>query len=89
MNLEIKIDDERITELVELAIVDSVIKNHSYLMRDAQFGVKSGVDKAVKEYIYKNKDRIIERVVERASVEIVKKGLPKLLESLGKGVRDE
>jgi hypothetical protein len=52
-------------------------------MRDAQFGVKSGVDKAVKEYIYKNKDKIIERVVERASVEIVKKGLPKLLERLG------
>ena len=83
MNLEIKIEDERITELVELAIVDAVIKNHSYLLRDAQFGVKSGVDKAVKEYIYKNKGWIIDRVVERATTEIVKKGLPKLLERLG------
>ena len=83
MNLEIKIEDERITELVELAIVDSVMKNHSYLLRDAQFGVKSGVDKAIKEYIYKNKGWIIDRVVERATTEIVKKGLPKLLERLG------
>ena len=86
MNLNIEIDDNRITELVEQAIVDSIFDNRSYLLRDAQFGVKSGIDKAVKEYIYKNKDKIIDRVVQRASIEMVKKGLPKLLEDLGKKV---
>ena len=86
MNLNIEIDDNRITELVEQAIVDSIFDNSGYLLRDAQFGVKSGIDKAVKEYIYKNKDKIIDRVVQRASIEMVKKGLPKLLEDLGKDV---
>lgn len=50
------------------------------------YGVRDGVDKAVKNYIYSEKDRIIERVVERATREIVKKGLPKLLEGIGKSV---
>jgi len=36
--------------------------------------------------IYKEKEKIINRVVERATIEIVKKGLPKLLESLGKEI---
>jgi hypothetical protein len=85
MKIEINIPDERIVELVEHAIVKSILENR-HENREAQYGVRSGIDKAVKQYIYVNKDKIIERVVERASTEIVKKGLPKLLESIGKGV---
>lgn len=38
------------------------------------------VASAVKEIVYSHKDEIIELVVERAVKEIVRKGLPKLLE---------
>ena len=40
---------------------------------------------AVKELIYSHKDEIIERVVDRAAREIVKKGLPKLIERCENG----
>ena len=83
MRIEINIPDERIVELVEQAIVESILENRRE-NREAQYGVRSGMDKAVKEYIYMNKDKIIERVVERASIEIVKKGLPKLIENIGR-----
>lgn len=86
MKIEINIPEERIVELVEHAIVENILNNR-HENREAKYGVRSGMDKAVKEYIYSNKDKIIERVVERASVEIVKKGLPKLLESLGREVK--
>lgn len=83
MKIELNIPDERIVELVEKAIVESILENRRE-NREAQYGVISGMDKAVKEYIYTNKDKIIERVVERASTEIVKKGLPKLIENIGR-----
>ncbi len=35
---------------------------------------------AVKDLVYSHKDEIIEKVVDRATREIVRKGLPKLLE---------
>ena len=38
---------------------------------------------AVKDLVYSNKDEIIDKVVERATKEIVKKGLPKLMEMVG------
>ncbi len=83
MKIEINIPEERIVELVEHAIVENILNNR-HENREAKYGVRSGMDKAVKEYIYSNKDKIIERVVERASVEIVKKGLPKLIENIGR-----
>ena len=35
---------------------------------------------AVRELIYSHKDEIIDKVVSRATTEIVKKGIPKLIE---------
>ena len=84
MKLEINISNERIVELVEQTIVDNIVDGRHWENTEARHGVRSGMDKAVKEYIYANKDNIIERVVERASIEIVKKGLPKLIENLGR-----
>ena len=40
---------------------------------------------AVKDLVYSNKDEIIDKVVDRAVKEIVRKGLPKLLEKGGEG----
>ena len=81
MIIQIEIDEQRITNLVEIEIVNQIIeKNYS----EHRIGLKTGIEKGIKEYIYKNKSEIIDRVVNRAAAEIVKKGLPKLLSELGK-----
>ena len=84
MKFTINIDEEQIAEIVSESIAKQILTESNYTNREAKYGVRNGVDKAIKAYIYKEKDNIIERVVERATVEIVKKGLPKLLENLGK-----
>ena len=83
MKLEIEIDEKYITELVSQEIAKRIVSEHGYVSREAKYGIREGVDKAIKNYIYSKKDVVIERVIERASVEIVKKGLPKLLDRLG------
>lgn len=87
MEITIKIDEEHIAELVSQEIARRIVAEHGYENREARIGIREGVDKAIKQYIYLKKEAIIDRVVERASVEIVKKGLPKLLESLGKEIK--
>lgn len=66
--------------MVEEMIAKEIFENHRGLGRDARFGVSSGMEKAVKDYIYSRKEDIIERVIDRATKEIVRKGVPKLLE---------
>jgi len=83
MKIEIEIDEKYIAELVSQEIARRIVAEHGYESREAKYGIREGVDKAIKQYIYSKKDDVIERVVERASVEIVKKGLPKLLDRLG------
>jgi hypothetical protein len=83
MKLEIEIDEAYIAELVSQEIARRIVETHGYENREARAGIREGVDKAVKQYIYSKKDAIIDRVVDRASVEIVRKGLPKLLDRLG------
>ena len=87
MEIKIKIDEAHIAELVSQEIASLIVAEHRCENREAKFGIRDGVDKAIKQYIYSKKDAVIDRVVERASVEIVKKGLPKLLESLGSEVK--
>lgn len=84
MKIEIEVREENIAGLVEEMIARRVMEERSSEHREAKYGVRDGVDKAVKSYIYSEKENIIDRVVERATREIVKKGLPKLLESIGK-----
>ena len=40
---------------------------------------------AVKDIVYSRKDEIIDKVISRASTEIVRKGMPKLLTKVMKG----
>ena len=80
MKIEIEIDEKYIAELVSQEIARRIVAERGYEASEAKFGIRDGVDKAIKNYIYSKKDEVIERVVERASVEMVKKGLPKLLE---------
>ena len=83
MEIKINIDEEFIEELVEKEIAKRIVAERGYESREAKIGIRNGVDKAIKQYIYSKKDEVIDRVVERATVEIVKKGLPKLLDRLG------
>lgn len=82
MKLEIEIDEAYIAELVSQEIARRIVETHGYESREARYGIREGVDKAIKQYIYSKKDVVIDRVVERATVEIVKKGLPRLLARL-------
>lgn len=82
MKLEIEIDEAYIAELVSKEIARRIVETHGYENREARYGIREGVDKGIKQYIYSKKDAIIDRVVDRATVEIVKKGLPKLLENV-------
>jgi len=84
MEIKINIDEQYITELVSQEIANRIVNERTYENREAKLGARIGVDKAVKGYIYSKKDEIIDRVIERASREIVKKGLPQLLENLGR-----
>jgi hypothetical protein len=88
MKIQVEIDEDRLVNLVEAEIVRRTIEQNGHSNWDARIGIKHGTDKAIQEYIYANKTEIIERVVQRASTEIVKKGLPKLLAELGKGETD-
>lgn len=72
----IQIDDAAVTEQITdilNSIVNRELKSKYSISGDV-------VASAVKEIIYSRKDEIIEMVVDRATKEIVRKGLPKLLE---------
>lgn len=82
MKIEIEIDEKHIAELVSQEIARLIVAKHAYESREARIGIRDGVDKAIKQYIYSKKDEVIDRVVDRASIEIVKKGLSKLIDKL-------
>jgi len=84
MKIEIEIDEKYIAELVSQEIARRIVAERGSESREAKLGIRDGIDKAIKQYIYSQKDIVIERVVDRASTEIVKKGLPKLLERISK-----
>lgn len=66
MKIEIEIDENYIAELVSQDIARRVVAERGYEV----------VEKAIKLYIYSKKDEVIDRVIERASVEIVKRVCP-------------
>lgn len=75
----IEIDDNAITEKIN-EIINTVF-NKSIKNKYGETGHE--ISQAVKNIVYSHKDEIIERVVERATAEIVRKGLPKLIEKVG------
>ena len=72
----IEIDDKSVTDQIN-GIINAVFKreiNNKY----GETGCE--ISRAVKDIVYSHKDEIIDKVVDRAVKEIVRKGLPKLLE---------
>ena len=73
---QISIDDDAITEQIN-KIIDSVFrKQMNFKYSDTGHIIAA----AVKDLVYSHKDEIIDKVVDRAAKEIVRKGLPRLLE---------
>lgn len=70
------IDSEAVKKVVDQAIMRYVNAE----VRRAEIFEKGAITVAIKDMIYSQKNEIIERVIERASREIVKKGLPKLMD---------
>ena len=72
----IEIDDKNITDQIN-GIINTVFKreiNNKY----GETGRE--ISQAVKDIVYSHKDEIIDKVVDRAVKEIVRRGLPKLLD---------
>ena len=81
----IEVDENAIKEQIT-RILNAVLKQE----RQSRYSdTGREISAAVKELIYANKDRIIEMVVDRASAEIVRKGLPRLMDKMIGGVGNE
>ena len=74
----IEVDENAIKE--QIAGILNTVLNQELRSRYSDTGRE--ISAAVKELIYSQKDRIIEMVVDRASAEIVRKGLPKLMDKM-------
>lgn len=72
----IEIDDKQLMD--QMSNIISTALNRQ--LQGAYSDTNQIVAAACKEVVYSHKDEIIEKVVERATREIVKRGLPKLLE---------
>ena len=77
----IEIDEEVITAQV-VKILNEVFRRE---MVNKYGDTGRTITDAVKDLVYSRKDEIIERVVDRATHEIVKKALPKLLDRMQGG----
>ena len=84
MQIKIEIDENYIAEIVSQEVAKKIASEYTYENREAKKGIRDAVDKSIQKYIYSRKEEIIDRVIERASVEVVKKGLPKFIEAVGK-----
>lgn len=72
---------EQICRILNAAIKQELQSRYSDTGRE--------ISAAVKELIYSQKDKIIEMVVDRASAEIVRKGLPRLMDKMIGGAGNE
>lgn len=75
----IQVDDTQITDQIN-NIINKVFNRE---LERKYGGTGKEIQQAVKDIVYSHKDEIIEKVVDRATKEIVRKGLPKLLERCG------
>lgn len=76
---QISIDDNAIVEQIN-NILNTIFQRQ---LNNKYSDTGHIIAAAVKDLVYSNKDEIIDKVVERATKEIVKKGLPKLMEMVG------
>lgn len=76
MKISVEVDEDELQK----AIIDILAKESvkTYFKRYEY----KGVEKAVKEVVYGQKEILVSRCVDKASAELTRKALPKLLEKL-------
>lgn len=62
--ITITVNDAEIVEMVTKMIAKDIAAQYTAESRDTKYGIRKGVESAVKEYIYANKDVIIEKCEE-------------------------
>lgn len=77
MEIKIKINEESLGKMIEQQISTQALNTHHF-----RYDLKNAIGKAVKDYVYSEKEQIIEKAVDRASKELVRKGLPMLIKKL-------
>lgn len=81
MPIEIRFDEDKLYDLINSVMATDI----KYAIREENMRDRGVINQFIKEILYSKKDEIIEMVVERASREMVKKGLPKLLDKMNSG----
>ena len=81
----IEVDETAIKEQIA-GILNTVLKQE-LMSRYSDSGRE--ISATMKELVYSQKDRIIDMVVDRASAEIVRKGLPRLMDKMIGGAGNE
>ena len=76
MPIEIRFDEDKLYDLINSVMATNI----KCAIREEDRRDRGVINQFIKEILYSKKDEIIEMVVERASREMVKKGLSKLLE---------
>lgn len=79
IKIEIEIPDEEINKAIIEILSKKILSQHTLENRTMN---KYGIADAVKEIVYTQKEELIERCVERASTELVKKAFPQLMDKL-------
>lgn len=74
--IQTEIDEECLLKEFE-RIVNQILLRQ---MGEETLKERGVMKQAIKEIVYSHKDEIIERVVNKATAEIVRKGMPRLLE---------
>lgn len=74
----IEIDETKLAEQIS-GILNSILNNE---LRSKYTYTGKEISAAVKDLVYTNKDEILDRVVDKAVKELVRKGLPKLMERM-------
>ena len=82
--IKIALDESAIRQYAEKSIAENMANQYCAEYREAKTGIRRAVEQAVKDIIYSRKDEILEKCVARASAELVRKGIPKLLEKVEK-----
>lgn len=88
-DIVITFDENDIAQAAIGKIADNLVNSYRAESKELKRGIRDGVEKAVKELIYANKDEIIEKCIARASAELARKGITKLLDKLNQPVADE
>jgi len=77
MQITIEIDDEEIRQEIKRIIAKNFVSNYT---EEHYSAYKKGIEQAVKETVYVEKEELIEKCVDRATVELTKKAFPKLID---------